>query len=265
MRVVKALESRGAVFVQELEEVPEGAVTLFSAHGVSRAVVAAARDRGLMAFDAVCPLVRKVHEEVARHHRDGRHVLLIGHEGHPEVDGTVGQLPRGAVTVLRGGEGVERLGIDPPPPVAFAVQTTFSTDEAEAAVSALRRRFSDIAGPRSSDICYATTNRQAAVKTIAPQVEAMLVAGDPLSSNAARLAEVASLSGCARVQLVAGAAEIAWDGLGHPRSLGITAAASAPDEAVEEIIAALAERFDLRVEDVPEVSEPARFKPLELA
>ena len=265
MRVVQALEARGAVFVRELDEVPEGGVLLFSAHGVPRRIAGAARERGLRMFDAVCPLVRKVHEEVARHHRNGRHVLLIGHDGHPEVIGTTGQLPADAISIVGGAEAVEALDLDPGRPVAYAVQTTYSTDEADSAVRALRARFSDLVGPKSSDICYATTNRQAAVKALAPRVDFMLIAGDPLSSNAARLGEVATASGCRSVQMLAGAGELKWSMLDGVRTLGITAAASTPEEVVEELLAALRDRFELDVEEAEGTTETIRFKPLELA
>jgi 4-hydroxy-3-methylbut-2-enyl diphosphate reductase len=265
MRVVRALEARGAVFVRELDEVPDGGVVLFSAHGVPRAVGRAAQDRGLMMFDTICPLVRKVHEEVVRHHRSGRHVVLIGHDGHPEVAGTVGQLPAGAISVVGGAEAVAALDLDARRPVAYAVQTTFSVDEAEGAVAALRGRFADLGAPKSSDICYATTNRQAAVKAIAARVDHMLVAGDPLSSNAARLGEVATASGCPSVQMVAGADELDWAALDGARTIGITAAASTPEEAVEELLQALRRRYDIAVEEAEAALETMRFKPLELA
>jgi 4-hydroxy-3-methylbut-2-enyl diphosphate reductase len=265
MRVVRALEARGAVFVSELDEVPDGSVVLLSAHGVPRLVASIARERELRVFDAVCPLVRKVHEEVGRHHRGGRHVLLIGHHGHPEVVGTIGQLPAGGITVVGSAEAVGALEIDPARPVAYAIQTTYSIDEAAGAVRALRARFADLSGPKSSDICYATTNRQAAVKAIASQVDCMLVAGDPLSSNAARLGEVAAASGCPSVQMLAGAGELRWSALDGARTLGITAAASTPEAVVEELLAALRERFDLAVEEAEAAAETIRFKPLELA
>ena len=265
MRVVRALERRGAVFVDEVDAVPAGAVLILSAHGVARSVVAQAGARGLRLFDAVCPLVRKVHEEVARHDRDGRRVLLIGHDGHPEVVGTVGQLPSGRVLPVRDAAEAEAIGVASTEPLAFAVQTTFSTDEAEATIAAMRARFTDLVGPRSSDICYATTNRQAAAKRIAAEADAMLVAGDSLSSNAARLAEIARAAGCPAVQLVEGASEIDWSVLGRPRTIGVTAAASTPEEAVDEIVAALGARFEARIEEREAVVETARFKPLELA
>jgi 4-hydroxy-3-methylbut-2-enyl diphosphate reductase len=264
MRVVRALEARGAVFVHELDEIPDGAVMLFSAHGVTRSMVQDAGERGLKVFDAVCPLVRKVHEEVVRHHRSGRHVLLIGHDGHPEVQGTVGQLPAGSITVVGGAEAVEALELDPVRPVAYAVQTTYSVDEADGAVRSLRARFADLVGPKSSDICYATTNRQTAVKAMAGKVDLMLIAGDPLSSNAARLGEVAVACGCRSVQRLTGADELHWPSLDGARTIGITAAASTPEEVVEELLAALRERFELSVEETESVAETVRFKPLEL-
>jgi 4-hydroxy-3-methylbut-2-enyl diphosphate reductase len=265
MRVVRLLEASGAVFVSELDEVPDGGVVLFSAHGVPRDLAESGRQRGLRMFDAVCPLVRKVHEEVARHHRGGRHVLLIGHDGHPEITGTIGQLPLGSISVVGGAEAVEALDLDRLRPVAYAVQTTYSVDEADGAVQALRARFVDLAGPKSSDICYATTNRQTAVKAMAPRVDLMLIAGDPLSSNAARLGEVASASGCQSVHRIAGADELHWPSLDGARTIGITAAASTPEEVVEELLAALRERFEVDVEETQAVTETTRFKPLEFA
>ncbi|MDB5721532.1 MAG: 4-hydroxy-3-methylbut-2-enyl diphosphate reductase [Alphaproteobacteria bacterium] len=263
MEVVRALERRGAIFVEELDEVPTGAVVIFSAHGVAREIEAQAETRGLRWFDAVCPLVRKVHREVAAHHQSGRRILLIGHDGHPEVIGTTGRLAPGQVTLVRNADEVAGLDLDRDAPVAYAVQTTFSADEAHDTVAALEARFSDLAGPRRSDICYATTNRQAAAKAIAGRVEAMLVAGDPLSSNAARLCEVALLAGCPRVDLVASADEIDWEAFGTPASIGITAAASAPEHIVDGLLEALRSRFDTRVEEAGAVLETTVFKPLE--
>jgi 4-hydroxy-3-methylbut-2-enyl diphosphate reductase len=263
MHVVRSLERLGAIFVETLDEVPEGAVVLFSAHGVGREVEAEAKARGLRWFDAVCPLVRKVHREVVRHHEDGRRVLLVGHDGHPETLGTAGRLPKGAVTLVRSPADVEALDWDAEGPVAYAVQTTYSIDEASETVGAIEARFADLSGPRRSDICYATTNRQAAVKAIAPRVEAMLVAGDRLSSNAARLCEVALAAGCATVQLVADSDEIDWAALGAPAVVGLTAAASTPEHVVEDIVAAFRRRFDTMIREAEAELETTLFKPME--
>lgn len=261
LAVVRELEAEGAVFVEDSREVPAGSVLIFSAHGVAPAIAASARAQGLRTLDAVCPLVAKVHREVARHHRDGRTVLLIGHRGHPEIDGTLGHVPEGAAIVIGGTEDVARLGLGRDSPVALAVQTTFAVDEAAAIVEALRKRFADLAEPATSDICYATTNRQAAVRAIAGRADAVIVAGAHFSSNARRLAEVAGDS-CAEVQLVAEASEIDWRRLGAARRIGLTAAASTPESTVNEIIAALEARFALKIEEVEAARETAAFKPL---
>ncbi|MFN3388286.1 MAG: 4-hydroxy-3-methylbut-2-enyl diphosphate reductase [Allosphingosinicella sp.] len=265
LTVVRALEARGAVFVEELSEVPEGAVVILSAHGVAPAVAAEARARGLIAYDAVCPLVAKVHREVVRHHKAGRHVVLVGHAGHPEIAGTLGHLPDGAATLIAGAGEVAALPQAGDAPMAYAVQTTYSADEAAAAIAALEARFSDLAGPASSDICYATTNRQAAVRAIAPRVDAMIVAGESFSSNACRLAEVAAASGCPSVQRAADAAELDWSRLPRGGSVGVTAAASTPESVVQGLIAALATRYRVRVEEVAGEAETTAFKPVKLA
>jgi 4-hydroxy-3-methylbut-2-enyl diphosphate reductase len=257
--VMRELEAEGAIFVQELSEIPEGAVAVLSAHGVAPAVAGEAARRGLVYYDAVCPLVAKVHREVERHHKDGRHVVLVGHEGHPEIEGTLGHLPEGAATLVRTANDVAALGLDGAAPTAFAVQTTYSVEEAAEVVTALQGRFADLAAPPSSDICYATTNRQAAVRAIAARADAMIVAGESFSSNASRLAEVASAR-CASVQLVAEAADLDWSRLPASGAIGITAAASTPERSVDGILAALAERYDLRVEEVEAASETIVFK-----
>ena len=262
LAVVRSLEEKGAIFVQELDEVPDGAVVILSAHGVSPEVIADAERRGHRFFDAVCPLVAKVHREVARHHEDGRHVILVGHDGHPETVGTLGQLPPGAATLVSDAEEVGRLAIEPGHPVAYAVQTTYSVEEAAGIVAALQTRFTNIRGPRSSDICYATTNRQAAVKSIAPRVDAMIVAGADFSSNACRLAEVAKAFGCPSVQLVAEASGVDWSLLERIETIGITSAASTPERTVTSIIAALSSRFSVQVKEVEHLVESAVFKPL---
>ncbi|MEO7240398.1 MAG: 4-hydroxy-3-methylbut-2-enyl diphosphate reductase [Sphingomicrobium sp.] len=262
LEVVRSLEREGAVFIQELDEAPRGSIVLFSAHGVSPAVSADAKSRGLIAFDAVCPLVAKVHREVERHARVGRQIVLIGHAGHPEIEGTLGHIPPGAAVLVNRAEDVAALPLATDAPTAFAVQTTYSVDDAARIIAALEARFCDLVGPASSDICYATTNRQAAVRLIAGRVDAMVVAGEQFSSNACRLAEVAAVQ-CGSVQLVASAAELDWSRL--PRTggaIGLTAAASTPESIVEEIVAALGARFRLSVEQVEAAEEVRIFKPL---
>lgn len=265
LAVVRALEARGAVFVQELEEMPEGAVAILSAHGVPRTVHEEAERRGLRWYDAVCPLVRKVHREVARHHEAGRQIVLVGHAGHPEIVGTLDQAPAGAVALVGSPADVAGLALDPSRPTAYAVQTTYSQDEARDVVDALEARFPDLAAPPTSDICYATSNRQAAVKSVAPEVDAFLVAGEGFSSNAARLAEVARAAGCPAVQLVANAEAVDWPALAEPRRLGLTAAASTPDTIVAELLDALASRFSVTTKEAEGPEERTIFRPLELA
>lgn len=261
LAVVRELEREGAVFVEEVDEVPSGAVLILSAHGVRPEIAERARRRGLTTYDAVCPLVAKVHREVVRHHRTGRRVLLIGHRGHPEIEGTLGHVPEGSAHVVDGVAAVAGLAIAPRRPVAFAVQTTFAVDEADAIVAALRERFADLAEPPSSDICYATSNRQAAVRAIAERADALIVAGEQFSSNARRLAEVAS-GDCASVQLVAGPDEIDWRKLEGARCVGLTAAASTPEFIVDRIVEALGYRFSLTLEEVTAATETTVFKPV---
>ncbi|HYH18597.1 MAG TPA: 4-hydroxy-3-methylbut-2-enyl diphosphate reductase [Azospirillum sp.] len=258
--VVQSLEAKGAVFVDELTQVPDGVPVVFSAHGVPKAVPAEAERRGLFYLDATCPLVSKVHREAERHHTEGRQVILIGHAGHPEVVGTMGQLPDGAVLLVETVEDVARIAVADPGNLAFATQTTLSVDETAGILAALQARFPAIAGPRKEDICYATTNRQQAVKAIAPQVDALLVLGAPNSSNSKRLVEVAKGAGCTRAQLVQRAVDIDWTALSDVRRLGITAGASAPEVLVEEVIDAARERFDVTVEQVRTATEDVVFK-----
>jgi 4-hydroxy-3-methylbut-2-enyl diphosphate reductase len=265
LAVVRALEAKGAVFVQELDEVPDGAVVVMSAHGIPQQVAKAADERRLTWFDAVCPLVAKVHREVTRHHRDGRHVILIGHDGHPEIAGTLGQLPRGAATVVGSAEAVGGLDLSADLPVAYAVQTTYSVDEAAGIIAAVTARFADVAAPAKSDICYATTNRQAAVRRLAAEADAIIVVGERFSSNACRLAEVASAAGCPSVQRVADAAELDFVPLSDALTIGITAAASTPEESVEAVLAALGARYALRIEEAEAVEEQMAFKPIRIA
>lgn len=262
--VVRGLELEGAKFVEELDEVPSGAVVILSAHGVTPAIASEAKDRGLIAYDAVCPLVSKVHREVERHERAGRQLVLIGHKGHPEIEGTLGHVSSIAVSVVKSVEEVEGLALPREKPTAYAVQTTYSVDEAERIVSALGERFPDLVGPASSDICYATTNRQVAVREVAARSDAVIVAGEHFSSNANRLAEVAGAL-CPSVQLVAGVSDIDWSRLPERGAIGLTAAASTPETAVQAIIAALEVRYRLIREDVEAMRETTVFSRLRIA
>ena len=262
--VVASLEAKGAVFVEELDEIPEGGVVVLSAHGVPPQVAAEARRRGLTTYDAVCPLVAKVHREVARHHRNGRHVILIGHEDHPEIVGTLGQIPAGAASLVAGADDVLRLELNDGAPIGYAVQTTYSVEEAGEVIATIESRFGDAVGPPSSDICYATTNRQASVRSIAPTVDAMIVVGEAFSSNACRLAEVAKACGCTSVQLVPDHKAIDWERLPPRGSIGITAAASTPEVAVDGVIEALGARYRLTIEEVGGPEEAAIFKPVRI-
>jgi 4-hydroxy-3-methylbut-2-enyl diphosphate reductase len=262
--VVRELEAEGAVFVEDLAQIPRGGVVIFSAHGVSPSVVRDAQTRGLRAYDAVCPLVAKVHREVERHSRAGRHVIVVGHAGHPEIEGTLGRLPEGSASLVASVGDVGELRLAADRPLAYAVQTTFSVDDAAMIVAALARRFSDLAGPRTSDICYATTNRQAALRSIASKVEAVIVAGASFSSNANRLVEVAR-EGCSAVQLVSEADDLKWNELPPLGGrIGLTAAASTPEGTVSDILQALRLRYRLTVREFRLVSETMQFRPVEI-
>ena len=254
--VVERLRGLGAVFVKELDEVPDGRPVVFSAHGVPKVVPAAAQARGLDYLDATCPLVSKVHRQAERLIEAGRHIIFIGHAGHPEVIGTFGQVPAGSMTLVETVEDVAQLDPQHPDNLSFLTQTTLSVDDTAKVVEALQARFPSILAPRSEDICYATSNRQAAVKTIAPLCDRLLVIGAPNSSNSLRLAEVAERSG-APAKLIQRAADIDWDWLGTPSTVGITAGASAPEVLVREVVEALGERFDV-IEDIAE-HEPERM------
>ena len=257
--VVEMLKAKGAIFVEELDEIPDtSAPVIFSAHGVPRSVPADAERRGLFAIDATCPLVTKVHREAEIHHKRGRHVLLIGHTGHPEVVGTMGQLPSGAVELVQSVEEVEALTPKNPNNLAFVTQTTLSLDDTAGIVEALRRKFPTIIGPHRQDICYATTNRQEAVKEVAPRVDAMIVVGSPNSSNSQRLREVAEKHG-ALSRLVEGRRAIDWSLYNDVKVIGVTAGASAPDVLVNEVIEAFGERFDISIETVTTSSENVFF------
>jgi 4-hydroxy-3-methylbut-2-enyl diphosphate reductase len=258
--VVEGLKAKGAVFVEELDEVPDGdRPVIFSAHGVPKSVPAAAAGRNLFAVDATCPLVTKVHREAEIHFRRGREVVLVGHARHPEVVGTMGQLPEGAVTLVETLEDVARLAPRDASQLAYVTQTTLSVDDTRQIVDALVARFPAIVGPHKEDICYATTNRQEAVKAVAPRVEALIVVGAPNSSNSQRLREVAERAGCARSVLLQRASDIDWSVFDAISSLGITAGASAPEVLVEEMIAAFAERYDIAVETVSTADESVFF------
>ncbi|HEX2116885.1 MAG TPA: 4-hydroxy-3-methylbut-2-enyl diphosphate reductase [Alphaproteobacteria bacterium] len=257
--VVESLEAKGAVFVDELTAVPEGVPVVFSAHGVPKAVPAEAERRRLFYVDATCPLVSKVHREAEHHFEAGRHIILIGHKGHPEVVGTMGQLPVGAVTLVEDLAQAERVEIRDPAKLAFITQTTLSVDDTAAIVAVLQRRFPAIVGPRREDICYATTNRQAAIKALAAAADALLVVGAPNSSNSMRLVEVAKVAGCSRAMLVQRAADIDWAFLASVRRLGLSAGASAPEVLVQEVIDACRARFDVTVQEVRVTDEDVHF------
>jgi 4-hydroxy-3-methylbut-2-enyl diphosphate reductase len=258
--VVESLRAKGAIFVEELDEIPDtGAPVIFSAHGVPRSVPAAARARKLFYLDATCPLVSKVHVEARAHHEEGLEIVLIGHAGHPEVIGTLGQLPAGAATLVETVADAERFTPRDPGRLAYITQTTLSVDDTAAIVAALKARFPAIVGPRKEDICYATTNRQAAVKAIAPRCDALIVVGAPNSSNSLRLVEVAERAGCSRALLVQQAADIPWAAFEGVATLGITAGASAPELLVTEIVDAFRERFDVAVEGVSTTEERIAF------
>ena len=258
--VVEGLKAKGAVFVEELDEIPDTqAPVIFSAHGVAKAVPEAAAQRNFFALDATCPLVTKVHREAEIHHRRGREIVLIGHAGHPEVIGTMGQLPPGAVRLVETLADAAQFAPRDPGQLAYVTQTTLSLDDTAEIVALLKRRFPAIVGPHKEDICYATTNRQEAVKRVAPQVDAMIVVGAPNSSNSQRLKEVAERAGCRHAALVQRAADIDWTKFGAIKSLGITAGASAPEVLVEEIIEAFAKRYAVTVETVSAAEEDVFF------
>ena len=258
--VVEGLRAKGAIFIDHLSEITDTkAPVIFSAHGVPKAVPEAAAQRNLFAIDATCPLVTKVHREAELHHRRGRLVVLIGHRGHPEVVGTMGQLPEGAVVLVETVEDVTKLPLDLAVNLAYATQTTLSVDDTREIVEALSARFPQIVGPHKEDICYATTNRQEAVKRVAPQVYALIVVGSPNSSNSQRLKEVAERAGCKVARLILRAEDIDWTLFGDVKTLAITAGASAPEILVEEIIDAFAARFAVSVETVSTASESVFF------
>ncbi len=261
--VVEMLEAQGAIFVRELDEVPADAPVVFSAHGVPKSVPAEAERRHLTALDATCPLVSKVHREAERHFAAGgserRHILMIGHAGHPEVVGTMGQLPPGAVTLVQDAEDALQVQPDDPNRLAFITQTTLSVDDTAEIVGILRDRFPAIEGPKREDICYATTNRQAAVKAVAPGCDLVLVIGSANSSNSQRLREVAERAG-ARAILLPDAAALDWSWLDGVRTLGLTAGASAPESLVQALLGTLGARYDLAIEERRVTQEDVIFK-----
>ena len=257
--VVDRLRGLGAVFVDELDEVPDDRPVVFSAHGVPKSVPAAAQDRALTYVDATCPLVSKVHRQAERLIAEGRHILFIGHAGHPEVIGTFGQVPAGSITLVETVEDVENISVPAGVNLAFLTQTTLSVDDTAAIVEALKARFPGIRAPRSEDICYATSNRQAAVKAIAGECERLLVIGAPTSSNSLRLAEVAQRMGVP-ARLIERASDIDWDWLGQPATVGLTAGASAPEVLVREVVDALRSRFDVTEEIADHTPERMTFK-----
>jgi 4-hydroxy-3-methylbut-2-enyl diphosphate reductase len=258
--VVEGLKAKGAIFVEELDEIPDMTrPVIFSAHGVPKSIHAHAQELNVFAIDATCPLVTKVHREAEAHYKRGRTILLVGHAGHPEVVGTLGQLPKDSIFLVQTPEDVEKLtGMDDLK-LAYVTQTTLSIDDTRSMVEALTRRFPHIVGPHKEDICYATTNRQEAVKRIAPVVDAMIVVGSSNSSNSQRLKEVAERSGCKLARLVLRAEDVDWELFKDVRSVGITAGASAPEVLVEEIMDAFGQRFELMIETVSTADESVFF------
>lgn len=258
--VVDDLRAKGAIFVEELDECPDDRPVIFSAHGVPKSVPNAAQARNMVYVDATCPLVSKVHIEAERHASNGLQMVMIGHDGHPETIGTMGQLPQGEVLLVETPSDVANLKPRDAEKLAYITQTTLSVDDTADIVAALKLRFPNIVGPHKEDICYATTNRQEAVKAVAPNVDALLVIGAPNSSNSKRLVEVGSKAGCAYSQLVQRAADIDWRALDGARSIGITAGASAPEVLIEEVIAAFESKYDVTREIVETAQENVEFK-----
>ncbi len=258
--VVDGLREMGAVFVEDLADCPGDRPVIFSAHGVPKAVPAEAARREMVYVDATCPLVSKVHIEAERHHANGLQMIMIGHAGHPETEGTMGQLPEGEVLLVETVEDVAHVAVRDPERLAFVTQTTLSVDDTAEIVAALQARFPKIVGPHKEDICYATTNRQEAVKAMAPKIDAMLVIGAPNSSNSKRLVEVGRRAGCGYAQLVQRATDIDWRALEGAKAVGITAGASAPEVLVDEVIDAFRDRYDVTVERVETAVERVEFK-----
>ncbi len=258
--VVDGLRAKGAVFVEELDECPNDRPVIFSAHGVPKSVPATAERREMIYVDATCPLVSKVHVEAQRHADAGLQMIMIGHKGHPETVGTMGQLPEGEVLLVETVEDVAQVSVRNPEKLAFVTQTTLSVDDTKDIIAALEARFPAIVGPHKEDICYATTNRQEAVKAVAPKADALLVVGAPNSSNSRRLVEVASRAGCSYAQLVQRATEIDWRALQGISSIAVSAGASAPEVLVNEVIDAFRDHYDVTVELVETAVENVEFK-----
>ena len=257
--VVESLEKKGAIFVKELDEVPNDRPVVFSAHGVPKAVPNAAKARSLYYLDATCPLVSKVHREVEHHQESGRTIILIGHAGHPEVIGTMGQVPEGSVILVETTADVANLSFQSGENLAYATQTTLSVDEVTDIIAALKKRYPAIQGPKKEDICYATTNRQLAIKTLAAKVDRLIVICAPNSSNSVRLVETAKLHGCPQARLYPRASDIDWSWLEGANRLGISAGASAPEILVDELIQACQDRFIISVEEIRVVEENIHF------
>jgi 4-hydroxy-3-methylbut-2-en-1-yl diphosphate reductase len=258
--VVDELQAKGAVFVEDLSECPDDRPVVFSAHGVPKSVPAEASARQMIYVDATCPLVSKVHIEAERHHQNGLQMVMIGHDGHPETIGTMGQLPKGEVLLVETAADVAALAPRDPERLAFITQTTLSVDDTVEIIAALKERFPQIIGPHKEDICYATTNRQEAVKAVAPKVDALLVIGSPNSSNSRRLVEVAARAGCAYAQLVPRATDIDWRALAGIKAVGTTAGASAPEILIREVIDAFAARYEITQEIIKTATENVEFK-----
>ncbi len=258
--VVDSLRDKGAIFVEELDECPTDRPVIFSAHGVPKSVPAAAQNRNMIYVDATCPLVSKVHIEAGRHNQNGLQMVMIGHAGHPETIGTMGQLPDGEVLLVETPADVATLAPRDEDKLAYITQTTLSVDDTVEIVNALQDRFPNIVGPHKEDICYATTNRQEAVKAVAPKIDALLVIGAPNSSNSKRLVEVGSNAGCNYSQLVQRAKDIDWRAMDGVKSVGITAGASAPEILINEVIDAFKDRYDVTTEIVETAIENVEFK-----
>ena len=258
--VVDTLRSKGAIFVKELDQCPDDRPVIFSAHGVPKTVPATAQARNMVFVDATCPLVSKVHIEANRHNQNGMQMIMIGHAGHPETIGTMGQLPDGEVLLVETEADVANVKVRDPKQLAYITQTTLSVDDTSEIVKALKTRFPEIVGPHKEDICYATTNRQKAVKAIAPLSDALLVVGAPNSSNSKRLVEVASKAGCEYSQLVQRAKDIDWRALKSVKSIGVTAGASAPDVLIQEVVEAFSNHYNVKVEYVETAQENVNFK-----
>jgi 4-hydroxy-3-methylbut-2-enyl diphosphate reductase len=259
--VVDNLRQKGAIFVDSLSDIPEtSAPVIFSAHGVPTDVLKAAQERNLFVIDATCPLVTKVHLEARKYYKEGRHIILVGHEGHPEVIGTMGQIPTHTISLVETRADVAALNLPHDAPLAYVTQTTLSVEDTTETIRALKSRFTNIVGPVKEDICYATTNRQHAVQAAAPLVDALLVVGSPNSSNSQRLKEVAERAGCPLVRLILRTSDIDWDLFGELNSLGITAGASAPEILVEEIIQAFRARYDsINIQEIKTADEKVFF------